>query len=247
LLLPVVALVAALGGTAHARPPTSVADQFGTEVIASKRSTTGSPTSIVGFMYLSDAILSAVSNGHGPLEIDAANGEDRAGDGRPITLNGATYLKGLGTHAPSRVRYMLPAGCTRVFTAWVGVDDEVGSRGSVVFRVFADASKVYDSGVMTGASATQHVDVSITGTAQLQLVVAKGGSDKDYDHADWANARIECGLSTQSRVGRDLSNLSSYPDTLSLVGLVVIASAFGIVGVALRRRERLQRGQDEAA
>jgi hypothetical protein len=36
----------------------------------------------------------------------------------------------------------------------VGVDDEVGGAGSVVLQIFLDDSKVYDGGVMTGASDT---------------------------------------------------------------------------------------------
>ena len=47
----------------------------------------------------------------------------------------------------------------------VGIDDEVGTIGSVTFEVYADATKVYDSGAMTGATATKLVDVSIAGAA----------------------------------------------------------------------------------
>ena len=49
----------------------------------------------------------------------------------------------------------------------MGVDDEVGTQGSVVFQVYADATKVYDSGAMTGATATQGVDVSVAGANEL--------------------------------------------------------------------------------
>jgi hypothetical protein len=166
-----------------------------------------------------------------------SNGEQRVGDGKAITLNGATYLKGLGTHAASRVRYALPADCAGVFKAAVGIDDEVGPRGTVVFRVFADDTKVYDSGLMTGRSETQHVHVSVAPSAQLQLVVTKGGDDGAYDHADWAGARVECGRGSRSWAKRDVG-LHSYPSTLSLFGLVVIAGTFGTAGFALRRRER---------
>jgi NPCBM/NEW2 domain len=236
-LLPVVALFVALSGiTAHAQAPISGADQFGVAAIPSKRSTTNSATtSIDGF--LSDAVPSAVTNGYGPLEFDTSNGEDRTDDGRTIILNGAPYLKGLGAHAASQVRYVLSADCPRVLKAWVGVDDEAGSRGSVAFRVFANATKVYDSGVMTGASATRHVDVSIGRATELQLVVTNGGDDNKYDHADWANAGVEC-AGTQSRIGRDLIAQSSLPNSLSFLSIVAIVGAFVLAGVALRRRER---------
>ena len=45
---------------------------------------------------------------------------------------------------------------------------------------------------MTGTSATQTIDVSVAGAGELRLVVTDGGNDRNYDHADWALARIEC-------------------------------------------------------
>jgi glucose/arabinose dehydrogenase len=140
--------------------------------------------------YLSDLTWTSMTNGWGPAEEDSSNGESAAGDGGPLTLNGATYAKGLGVHAASDVRYAL-SGCTR-FRASIGLDDEVGDLGSVTFEVYAGATEVYDSGVMTGATATKLVDVSIASATQLRLVVT-GGADIDYDHADWALARVECG------------------------------------------------------
>jgi len=129
--------------------------------------------------------------GWGPVEKDRSNGESAAGDGSTITLTGTPYAKGLGVHAASDVRFAI-SGCSR-FKADVGVDDEVGGNGSVVFEVYAGATKVYDSGTMTGSSATKQIDVAITGATQLRLVVTGAGDGIDYDHGDWADARIECG------------------------------------------------------
>ena len=142
--------------------------------------------------YLSDLTWTSMTNGWGPVEKDTSNGEAGAGDGVAITLNGTTYAKGLGTHAASEVRYALGSTCSR-FKASVGVDDEVGSIGSVVFEVHAGATKVYDSGLMNGTTATKTIDVSIAGTSELRLVVTNGGDNADYDHGDWALARVECG------------------------------------------------------
>jgi glucose/arabinose dehydrogenase len=142
--------------------------------------------------YLSDLFWTSMTNGWGPVELDRSNGENAAGDGRTITLNGTTYAKGLGGHAASDVRYSLGGNCTR-FRASVGVDDEVSSAGSVVFQVWAEGTKLYDSGVMTGTSATKNIDIDITGRTSLALIVTNGGDNVDFDHADWANARVECG------------------------------------------------------
>ena len=141
--------------------------------------------------YVSDLSWTSSSNGWGPVERDRSNGEDAAGDGLPLTLAGTVYAKGLGVHAPAEVRLPLGSGCT-TFTASVGVDDEVGNSGSVTFEVWADGARLYDSGAMTGATATRAVSVDVTGRADLRLVVTDGGNGFNFDHADWADARLTC-------------------------------------------------------
>ncbi|MEF2279021.1 NPCBM/NEW2 domain-containing protein [Deinococcus sp. YIM 134068] len=134
-------------------------------------------------------------NSWGPIERNTSNGEQKAGDGKPLTLNGRTYTQGYGVHAGSELKFSLKgtngASCNN-FTAEVGVDDEVGSRGSVVFQVYGDGIKLYDSGVMTGTSATKRVNVGVVGRQELRLVVTDGGNGISYDHADWADPKVEC-------------------------------------------------------
>jgi len=145
--------------------------------------TTGTTT------YVSDLPYTVAANGWGPVE-------QAAGDGRTITLNGVTYAKGLGVHAASDVSVALDS-CTR-FQSDVGVDDEVGSNGSVVFQVYVDGVKKFESPLLGGSSATVGVDVDVTGGKTLRLVVTNGGDNSDYDHADWAAARVTCAASPVS-------------------------------------------------
>src|SRR5262249_46616094 len=79
-----------------------------------------------------------------------------------------------------------------LFTADVGLDDEVGNAGSVVFQVFLDNSTTaaFDSTKMTGATATKHVSVDLTGHTQIKLVVTDAGDNMNSDHADWADAQF---------------------------------------------------------
>ena len=147
-----------------------------------------------GTTYVSDLTWTSMSNAWGSAEKDKSNGEQATGDGLTLTLNGTTYAKGLGVHAPSDVRYNLGGTCT-AFTASVGVDDEVGIKGSVVFQVFGDGVKLYDSGTMTGATATKSVNVNVSGRNELALVVTDSGDNADYDHGDWADAEVTCGSS----------------------------------------------------
>jgi NPCBM/NEW2 domain len=145
--------------------------------------------------YLSDRLWTSMVNGWGPVERDRSNGEDGAGDGRTLTLNGVTFAKGLGAHSASgsasEVRYALGGRCSAV-TAVVGVDDEIGAGGSVVFQVWADGVKKYDSGVMTATTANATVHADVTGAAELALVMTDAGDGFEADHGDWAQAQVTC-------------------------------------------------------
>jgi hypothetical protein len=121
--------------------------------------------------------------------------EDRSVDSHTLTLNGVAFAKGIGTHANSQIFYNVNGQYTR-FKSTVGVDSEVGSGGSVIFQIFADSTKIFDSGLMNGSTAAKAVDVDITGKNQLQLVVTDGGDGMSSDHADWADARITTSTST---------------------------------------------------
>jgi uncharacterized delta-60 repeat protein len=155
-----------------------------------------------------EPLLSA-TNGYGPFETDRSNGEAAAGDGKPITLNGVVYAKGFGVHANGSLVYSLQnlkgATCS-TFTASIGVDDEVGNLGSVRFQVLtgatpATAAQVYDSGVMTGASATKTVNVNVSTSKVLVLRVTDAGDGNFYDHADWAVPTINCVAAPTPKAG----------------------------------------------
>ncbi len=149
------------------------------------------PLPPTGNVYVSDLPFFSATNGWGPVERDTSNGEQAAGDGKPITLNGTVYAKGLGTNAVSDVAVYLGGNCTR-FTATVGVDDEQGSAGSVTFSVVKDGTVLTTTPVLTGSSASVPLDVDITGAQLLDLVVGDGGNGNGNDHGDWADAQLTC-------------------------------------------------------
>ncbi|MFE6506884.1 alpha/beta fold hydrolase [Nocardioides sp. NPDC057767] len=136
--------------------------------------------------------LGTPTNGWGPVERNQANGGAAAGDGGQLRLNGITYAKGLGVHAGSWVSYHLGGNCS-AFTAKVGVDDSQGWLGSVRFRVFADGVEVADTGKMLNGTATKTISAQTAGARRLDLLVDDTGDGVDYDHADWADARLVCG------------------------------------------------------
>ena len=142
-----------------------------------------------------DGFLSAqpwtyMANEQGPVERNSSNGGGGAEDGHTLTLNGVPYLRGFGAHAPSAIE-VRPNGVCQTFTAEVGIDDEVGTLGSVLFQVWGVGQKLYEGGVMTGETATENVNVSIAGVQSLRLQIVAVDSTAD-DHADWVNPRVTC-------------------------------------------------------
>ncbi|GAA4837537.1 NPCBM/NEW2 domain-containing protein [Kitasatospora terrestris] len=140
---------------------------------------------------LGDRAQAYSSNGWGPVEIDRSNGEKAAGDGHALTVGGTVYTKGLGTNANSLVLYDLGGACTGL-TVDVGVDDEVGGKGTVVFEIYADGQKVAASGSLTGNDGPVHLSAHLEGARALMLRVADGGDNTQYDHADWAAPQLTC-------------------------------------------------------
>ena len=115
---------------------------------------------------------------------------DRSVDGKPLSIGGRRFERGIGTHAPSSVAVRL-GGKAESFRALVGVDDEVPSKsGTVEFRVLADGRDVWSSGPMKSGDPAKPVSVPLTGVSQLVLIVTDGGDGNGNDHADWADAII---------------------------------------------------------
>jgi alpha-galactosidase len=147
-----------------------------------------------GTAYVSDLTWTYAANAVGPVERDQSNGGRVAGDGRPLSLRGTSYEKGLGVAAGSKVIYRLAKRCSR-FSAVVGVDDETQGAGTVKFEVWADDEKLYpiDAGqVSNGTSPARSIDVDVTGKYRLTLLTTSAGDGPAGDKADWADAKLTC-------------------------------------------------------
>ena len=106
----------------------------------------------------------------------------------------AVYAKGLGVHAASDLRYALNGDVHLVQRRRSGVDDEVGSLGTVDFQVFADGTKRLR--LRRGDRRERDQDPHRRPHRpdhRSQLVVTDGGDGIAYDHGDWADAKITCG------------------------------------------------------
>jgi Domain of unknown function (DUF4832)/Domain of unknown function (DUF4874)/NPCBM/NEW2 domain len=144
----------------------------------------------------------SATNGWGSVERGLSNGSGEAGDGAKIRIAGQEYDQGFGIHADSSITFRLDPSCSS-FKASIGLDDEVrwqSEHGSIIFRVYGGQQQLFDSGVMDRDTATKNIAVDLKSSqySTLTLVVdqnrnsAEGDFSGWQDHADWANARVEC-------------------------------------------------------
>lgn len=136
-----------------------------------------------GQIWLSELSPRAVKQGWGELRKDAA------ATGGPIRIADTFYLRGLGTHGPSRLVYDIPEGY-EWFLAEVGVDHAAGGKGSIIAAVDLDGRKAYESPVLTGGGSATEVRVNVAGAQRMILRIESTEDGQRGDHANWALARF---------------------------------------------------------
>lgn len=148
---------------------------------------------ITSKLYVSDLPWIYATTGWGSIHRDASVG------GNPIKLltdSGiVTFDKGIGTHAISEITYDIAGKGYDRFQSYVGLDHESHNNdsGSIVFQVWADGEKLFDSGTMKRDTPAKFVDVDISGKKQLKLIVTDAGDGNGNDHGDWADAQFIAG------------------------------------------------------
>ncbi len=141
--------------------------------------------------FISDALrerISSASLSWGSLGLNTAVKPSHRDPNR-LRIGETVYDRGLGVHADSEVAVDL-AGEYLVFEAEVGVQWQGQTAGSVVFQVFVDDRKEFDSGVMKESDPPRSVRVSVKDADELRLVVDNAGDGITSDVADWVNARL---------------------------------------------------------
>lgn len=117
--------------------------------------------------------------------------KDRSVTNTQLSINGRTFESGVGTHAISTFRIQLFGRATQ-FHSFCGVDDNAkSSQASVIFHVYGDGKELWKSQRMTWKQDAVEAAISLKGVRTLNLVVDKAGEGIDYDHGDWADARIQ--------------------------------------------------------
>ena len=137
---------------------------------------------------LSDLNWKSGTIGYGSIK------KDRAVNGTPLQLLNEnkgvqSFSKGIGTHAYSEIIYNCEG--YSAFDSWVGVDQAAaGQNSSVQFKVYADGVLKAQSDVMRADTPKQYLVADIRGAKELKLVVETAENGNEWDHANWANARV---------------------------------------------------------
>ena len=135
-------------------------------------------------VWLTSLDLTKMTQGYGAARAD------RSVTNGPITINGKTFDRGVGTHATSRLYVDAKANAEK-FLASVGIDDSALKKpGSVVFKVIGDGKTLWKSEVVKPGQPALPVEVDLKGIKTVLLLVTDAGDGIDYDHADWADARF---------------------------------------------------------
>lgn len=117
-------------------------------------------------------------------------GVNKSVSGGALMIGGKKFDHGIGTHANSSWLIDL-AGAGEWFEAKVGVDQKVGSAGTVEFVVELDDKQVWSSGPMRGGEAAKVARVALKGAERMTLKVNGGPDGIASDHANWADAVIK--------------------------------------------------------
>jgi hypothetical protein len=134
-----------------------------------------------GMVYLSKEMASKVESFWRVLN-------DQGVEGKPLSVGGQKYARGLGVHADSEISFPLNGKYT-TFHVVPGPDD--AHKGLLEMKILVDGKEVFASGqVRSSGFQAKALTLSVAGAKQLTLVVTDGGDGKGGDHASWADAYL---------------------------------------------------------
>ena len=191
----------------------TVTDSDGNQV---EKTRTISVVDMNDFTYLTDYDWKSANQSYGSAK------KDISASGNTLRLTNedgsvATYERGIGAHSTSTIIYDLSDKDYQFFSSYVGVDRQMyGSVGSVVFQVYVDGEKQFDSGLMNSRDPQQYVEVNLAGAKELKLVVTDGGNGDGSDHATWGDTKLHFANSEREEIKREsLDTLLEEIDSLT--------------------------------
>ncbi|MCE5315141.1 MAG: NPCBM/NEW2 domain-containing protein [Armatimonadota bacterium] len=110
-------------------------------------------------------------------------------NGGPMVVGGVEYKHGIGMHSETEFTVDLKGVTTR-FEATFGMDTSCGTGGSATLEIWLDGENVYQTGVLSGVSAPENINIDTTGARELTVVITNGGNGLHGDFADLADAKL---------------------------------------------------------
>lgn len=109
-------------------------------------------------------------------------------DGRPLSIRGRRYARGIGAHAYAELSFDLDGAFDR-FRSDVGIDDSAAGGGNAEVLVKVDGKERFRVR-LAGRDPPQRVDVDCRGGKRLTLVVDFGEDRDVLDRVAWAGALL---------------------------------------------------------
>ncbi len=104
-------------------------------------------------------------------------------EGGPLRIGPRTFDQGIGTQSRTLMAYRLD-GKAKTFSAWVGLDNAAGPKGSARAVVLLDGKPVYDSGPLKAGEIPRRVQLDL-GSARLLILASEFGEGGGV--RDWVN------------------------------------------------------------
>jgi NPCBM/NEW2 domain len=107
-----------------------------------------------------------------------------------LGIDGVPYQSGIGTHAPSVIVFDLK-GKVAKFSCKVGVDRGGDQRSAIIFKVYGNKKKLFESPVMRIGDKALPIDLNVHGYHELMLKVDPIEPDPGWGQADWVEIKFE--------------------------------------------------------
>ena len=109
---------------------------------------------------------------------------DRSITGKPLSVGGQIYTKGLGLHSPGLLVLQLDGQATQ-FRCQVAIDDDTKGRGTVELKFYGNDKKLlHATGMLRGGQPATPVTIDLTGQKTLVVEITDGGDNYSNDHLD---------------------------------------------------------------
>lgn len=181
-------------------------------------------------VYLSQLDWTALKNGK------VATRKDMNASGRPLTMNGKTYEKGIGSHPDASITYDL-GGAYKRFTSIIGIDDQALENTkyptNIKFAVYGDGVQLYESPNITANPYVEPIaiDLDVSGVHEFQLVLtghAAGSNPQTTGYGDWADAKLYKANPTTADVAAAITSLPAPAKYETVLQLPKVPEGFAI-------------------